>query len=293
MPGAGMVQNDWFNNLTNPTTQQPAAPTRQYGSPNTFTTAANQQAQDYDTIMGMYKNLAAKQAQNPIVAGKAEFNSVAPQTTNYSEDYRMKGGLNNLQDLSQTGGYSQSGIADLRARAVAPVRSIYASANRNLNRARGLSGGYSPNFGALTAKMAREMSDQIANKLTDVNAGIAQNVASNRLQVAPQYAAAGANANAARMANEQQNANTVNQTNQFNSAGQADTSKFNASAFMNAQRTNRGNELGAIQGMTNLYGTTPALTSLFGQQVANANQMGQNQQQLDNNRLNSLLAGAR
>ena len=293
MPGAGVTQQDWFNNLTNPTTQQPAAPTRQYGSPNTFSTAANQQAKDYDTIMGMYKNLAAKQAQNPITAGRAEFNSVSPQTAPYQEDYRVKGSLSNLQDLSQTGGYSQSGIADLRARGVSPVRSIYASANRNLARAKGLSGGYSPNFGALTAKMAREMSDQIANKLTDVNAGIAQNVASNRLQVAPQYAGAAQNANAARTSAEQQNAGTVNQANQFNAAGQADTSKFNASAFMDAQRTNRGNELGAIQGMTNLYGTTPALTSLFGQQVSDANRMGQNQQQIDNNRLSSLLSGAR
>jgi hypothetical protein len=292
MPGGGFQRPDWFGS-NNTGTAQPAAPTTSYGNPNSFTTAANQQAKDYDTIMQQYKDLGAQSQLNPIVAGKANFSPISPQIAPYQEDDRSKQAISNLQELSQTGGYSQQGIQDLRERGVSPVRSIYASANRNLQRAKGLSGGYSPNFGALTAKMAREMSDEIGQRLTDVNAGIAQNVASNRLSVAPQYAGAAQRANEDQTAANQRNADIFNDTNKFNAGSALDASKFNADAFMNAQRTNFGNRLGAIQGQANLYGTTPALTNLFGQQVSNARGLNQNQQQIDNQKLGTMLGGLR
>lgn len=261
MPGGSVAINDWFA-----PPKKPESPLSQFGNPASFTAAATQQAKDYDKIMGLYGDQYARNNANPLT-----FSSITPQTAQYSRSGEVNESLSNLSELSKSGGYSDQGISDLRARGVSPIRSIYANAQRNLDRSRSLSGGYSPNYAATTAKMAREMSDKIGGALTDVNAGIAQNVASNRLSAAPAYAGAAERENEARTASERSNADIINQINQFNSQ-----------MAMNAKLTNRNNSMSAINGMTNLYGTTPALTKTFGDQVMQAKSSNQNQEQLDN-----------
>lgn len=127
------------------------------GSYGLYNTAVEQQAGDYGNIMGAYKGL-----QN----GPA---------------------MNNLAELSATGGYSEADKSNIRERGISPIRSIYSSANRDIERQKGLQGGYSPNYTAAKAKMAREMSSVISDKTTDVNAQLAQAVAQNRIGLAPQY----------------------------------------------------------------------------------------------------------
>lgn len=209
----------------------PAMPS--YGDPSSFGGAAQKQTSDYDRIMANYQSL---------------FN--APSSTPIS------GSISNLSDLATTGGYSPSAISDLRARAVSPVRSIYATAQQNLERQKALQGGYSPGYTAATAKMARDEAGQISGALTNVNAGIAQNVAQNRLAAASPYASA-----------EEFNASLANQD-----------------LFRKMQAT---------EGMRGMYGTTPALVSTFGQQVAGAAGLGQGQQELNlRNRLGTMQAVA-
>jgi hypothetical protein len=261
MPGAGTQINDWFA-----PPKKPISPTSQFGNPASFTAAADTQAKDYDKIMGMYGDLYNKSINNPL-----KFSAITPQTSQYSRSSEVGGALSNLSELSQTGGYSDQGIADLRARGVSPIRSIYANAQRDLDRSKSLSGGYSPNYAATTAKLAREMSDKIGGQITDVNAGIAQNVASNRLSAAPAYAGAAERENEARTASERGNADITNQINQFN-----------AQNAMEASRFNRGGAQSAVEGMRGLYGTTPALTKTFGDQVMQAKQSNQNQEEIDN-----------
>lgn len=244
------------------------SPTSMFGNPNTFTAAADTQAKDYDKIMNNYGDIYGQARNNPL-----KFNSVSPQYGQYSQSADETGALANLSELSKTGGYDEKGIADLRARGVSPTRSIYASAQRNLDRSKSLSGGYSPNYGALTAKMAREMSDQIGAIDTNVNAGIAQNVASNRLAASGTYAGAASRANEAKTGASFNNANIGNEAQRFNSSGN-----------LEAQRNNRSQALDATHGMASLYGTTPALASLYGNQVMQARQSGQAQQGLDDNR---------
>ncbi len=171
---------------------------RTYGQPNSepvdplinqyklYDTAVKQQSGDYGNIMKAY------------------------------QDYQSGPAMTNLVNLSQTGGYSPEDISSIRERGISPIRSVYASANRDVDRTKALQGGYSPNYNAVKAKMAREMSDTISNQTNNVNAGIAQNVAQNKLSIAPNFASA---------------------------------------AFR------------PIEGMQSLYGTTPAMSALFGNQA--------------------------
>ena len=55
----------------------------------------------------------------------------------------------------------------------------------------------------------------------------------------------------------------------------------NADRSLSAQFQNKGNILAGLEGSRNLYGTTPALTNTFGNQVSNATQLGQGQQGID------------
>jgi hypothetical protein len=132
-----------------------AGPVGTEGAFGLYNTAVEQQAKDYDNIMSGYKG----------------FNSSAP--------------MQNFSELAATGGYSEQGKQDLRERGVSPIRSIYANANRDVDRQKALQGGYSPNYTAAKTKLARDLSQDIGDRVTSVNAGIAQNVASNRVGLAP------------------------------------------------------------------------------------------------------------
>lgn len=195
-----------------------------------YNTAVEQQAGDYGNIMAGYKNLLAK----------------GP-----SSDYSSS--VSNLKDLATTGGLSPEDVANLRARGVSPIRSIYSSANRDVDRQKAIQGGYSPNYGAVKAKMARELSDTLANKTTDVEAQIAEMKQRGRLSAAPGYASA---------------------------ASQQDRSAQDA-----------------LQGMTSLYGTTPALSSLYGGQAMQGaqlqNQVNQGNQQYGLDMISRLMQGLR
>lgn len=255
---AGLISPGWE--------PPPTTPTSLFGNPATFTDAANTQASDYDNIMKEYTDFIAHLNNNSSTP-------IAPQLSNYSQSPDVTNSLSTLSNLATTGGYSDADIANLRARGISPTRSIYANAQQNVERQRALQGGYSPNFNAVQAQMARDESNQIADINTNVNAGIAQNVVANELAAAPSYASASATANAAQTQADQANAAIVNQINE-----------------MNAQLALAHNQLGlgAIQGQASLYGTTPALTNLFGNQVVQAGQLGQSQQALNNQTLGTL-----
>ncbi len=248
------------------------SPLTSFGNPGSFTAGATTQASDYDTIMKNYDDLAKSYSTNPLTS-----TNVTPQSVAYAPSADVTKSLSGLSGLSDTGGYTPQGIADIRARDISPTRSIYSSAKQDLERSRSLGGGYSPNFAAASAQMARDESNKIADIDTAANAGIAQNVASNRLAAAGTYAGAASAENAARTG-----------VGEFNTSVDLNAKTGNADRALEAQKTNRTGALAAIQGKTNLYGTTPALTSTFGNQVVQAGQMGQNQQQLNQNKLRDI-----
>lgn len=338
-------------------------PISSFGAPSNYSAAATTQASDYDTIMKNYGNVVNNASQNPITPspispqsiqspqpnqaaqvaapGQVSSQNVSSQNINaqqapYQQSSDVTGSLADLSNLTQTGGYTAQGKADILARDIAPTRGIYANAQQNMQQQRALGGGYSPNFNAATAQLSRDSANQIASTDTAANAGIAQNVAANQIAAGGQYAGAAAGANAeteqANLANanivnqvneananrglqagefsagqglqaqetnvgntmqaNQQNANAINQINEANAQRGLQTSEqnqnvnmqgqqFNSSQALQAAQANRQAELQATQGMASLYGTTPALTSTFGNQVMQAGQLGQGQQALN------------
>ncbi len=203
---------------------------------------------DYGNINQGYKNLLAGTQDNPLRG--SVFNP-----TNYQQSSDVTAGLGNLSDLSRTGGYSPEDIANLRARGISPIRAVYANMQRELTRNKSLSGGYSPNFAAVSAKLAREESQQISDAAQKVNAGIAQSVASNRLSAAPAFTSAAGSEESKKLAADQSNEQGRLATEQANNTTQ------------NAQT---GNQLNILDAMKSLYGTTPALASTFGSQALQA-----------------------
>ncbi len=269
-------------------------------------TAVKQNAEDYSGLMQSYKDVLAKASAipSPIRTSTVQYANVSPQSYAYKPSEDVTSSLGILKNLAETGGYSDQNLADIRSRDISPIRSVYANAQREIARNRTLSGGYSPNFNAVTAKMARELSSTLADKSTDVNAGIAQMVAQGKLAAASPYAsAAGAESgratdvglantsaiNAALMANAQ---GTLS-ANEFNAGATNDINKFNTALPQNSI----DQMLKALSGANSLYGTTPALAQLFGNQALSAAQL-QELIQNNNNRtgidtVNSTISGLR
>lgn len=90
------------------------------------------------------------------------------------EDYDRIGGQ--YQDWAKTGGLSAMDKGNIRSRALSPIRSLYSSANRDVDRQRALQGGYSPGYGALKSRLAREMSSGMSDAATNAEGMIAQMV---------------------------------------------------------------------------------------------------------------------
>lgn len=164
--------------------------------------------------------------------------------------------MGGYSEFARTGGFSPEDIQDIRARAVSPIRSVYSSAKSNLERAKGLSGGYLPNYVAANAKMAREQANTIGDMNENVNASIAGMRQQGRL--------AGLGG--------------LSQVGQFGSS--QDLARSNA--LMQAR-------LGALGGMTSLYGSAPGMGQTYGNQLLGAGDNLNRSQANRNNMANSLM----
>lgn len=228
-------------------TRTMASPSSSFTNANNLYGAGVQQgAEDYDTIMGGYKGVLETPT-TPITYNPYQYQPTPEYT----------GAINRLSGLAETGGYSEGDIGNLRARAISPIRAIYANAQRDINRGRALQGGYSPSYNASKVRMAREMSDLISGKTTDVNAALAERVAQNRIGTTGQLAGLTAEESARQNQYGQRNAETA-----------LEVAKYN-------QQQPLQQKMGALQGMQSLYGTTPALAALFGNQALNWAQLNQ------------------
>lgn len=223
---------------------------------NLYSTSVERQAGDYDDIMGRFRDIYGGASSPNGANGMYRFDPYSAAQTRYRQTRDSRQSLSELEDLSRTGGLSAGDQQNLRARAVSPIRAQYATAQRDMNRQRGLQGGNSANFGAVTARMTRDQSSLIADQMDNVNAGIAEMVQSGRLSAAPNYASA-ANAESS----------LRHGVASSNTAARNEASQHNASGLLQSRRDQRGDRLGAVQGMTNLYGTTPALSNLYGDQA--------------------------
>src|SRR3989304_3720618 len=91
-------------------------------------------------------------------------------TTNAENYDDIMAGYDSLQKRSQSGNTGQQ----LNYTGLSPIRSVYSNARRNLDRQKSLQGGYSPNYGAVLSKMAREQSELGTQASTNINAEVAK-----------------------------------------------------------------------------------------------------------------------
>ena len=240
----------------------------------TYGTAAKAQGQDYTDIMNRYKSLY-----DTLGSGGGNGNSALNLNYDYTvPTYRTSAdytdAVKNLRTLAGNGGYTDQDIADIRARAISPIRAVYGNAQTNLNRQRRLQGGYSPNYTAATTKMAREMSSQLSDATTNANAQIAQQIAQNKVGLAGQYA--------------DTTSHEQDSRNQFDLATAEMGNKYGLdklNANIQSYQIPIQAKLAALGGMAGLYGTTPAVTSLMQHGAQNEAQMdAANRQQDFNNK---------
>lgn len=220
-----------------------------------YSSSIMQTGQDYDSIMGGYKDILSNPDDGQLAGLMTNYRNLLSQNpSQYSQSSDVATSLGNLKELSETGGYSEGDIGALRARASSPIRAVYANMMRDMERQRAIGGGYSPNFNAASSRMARESSEQIAGANTDVNARIAEMIASGKKVMAPQYASSALAESG--LKHNVENANRLRQMALLDS-------------MKGLTDTKNATKMGALQGMTSMYGTTPALASTFGNQVLN------------------------
>ncbi len=219
-----------------------------------YNSAVGQDATDRSAIMKGYQDLIGR-------------GGYSPQMAQYNQSAESKDAVSNLAGLSRSGGYSDQNIQDMRARSISPIRSIYSNALREVDRNRRLQGGFSPNYNASRARMARDMSTQIGDISQNVEGDLAAKQAQGRLGIAGTYAnAAGEQSNIA------------------NQIGSQNVDRANTASQFNAEMPLKG-----LQGMASLYGTTPANSALFGNQaLQHATLQNQMQDQSEKNQLQLL-----
>jgi hypothetical protein len=220
---------------------------RTQGLENRFNVSADQGQQDYGSLMGAGQGLmnTTQGLLGTILGGP---------TQNF-------GAYGGYQDFANNGGFSDQNIQDMRARSVAPMRAVYQNAQDNINRQRALGGGYSPNYTAASAKMARELGYGLADASTNVEGQLAQQKQQGRLS----GLAGMTGIDSALLNSQNQRLGLANST-----LGQAN------------------NTLGQ---MGNIYGTAPGSAQLYGGQMLNSS--GQNLQGagLQNDIMRNYLSG--
>ena len=240
-----------------------------------YDAAATTQAEDYDNIMGNYDDILSnsRQRQNSGL-NYVPINPVFSQNlrpTEYNRSGDFDSAISGLSEFGRTGGYSQADIGNIRERSISPIRSIYDTASKNIARQKVLSGGYSPNQGALQAKLARESSSKIGDITTKVNADIAQMVAEGKMRGLTSYGNLAGQENNLINATNRSNTEMFNENelNNVNEARRVNT--INSTGQNTANNRTTDDQLNAVQGQASLYGTTPALTRTFADQVLNNN----------------------
>jgi hypothetical protein len=150
---------------------------------------------------------------------------------------------------------------------MAPIRSAYGNTIRELDRANTLGGG-AANYIAARAQTQRELPGQMADAMTGVNAELANSIRQGKLAGLGGLANIGGTMGGL-SADE---ASKILQANLANSSGRLQAGGMSEQSYQNYF----GNKMGALNAQQSLYGTTPGMASMFGQQaLGGLNSMGQ------------------
>lgn len=252
------AQAAYKQNASGPTpTQQEFIPFSQ-GMNNNYQNAVGQNTKDYGSIMGAYGDFR----NNLPAATKFNYQSVgasrpAELGTAYSN---LQEAMPGYRDFAATGGYSPTDIQELRARGMSPIQSAYGNTMMQLDRARALGGnGGAPNYIAAASKAQRELPGQMADAMTTVNAGLADAIRQGKM-----FGLQGETGTGQAMGSlSSAEAGRQLQAAMANQAADIQTQGMGESSLQNRL----GNMLSSMGGQAGLYGTTPGMASMFGNQA--------------------------
>jgi hypothetical protein len=239
-----------------------------------YNNSTAQQGQDYTRLMGGYQNFASGMAA-PRNYSAQQVSVIRPEELNQAYGY-LNEAAPGYRTFAETGGYSPQDIQELRARGSAPITSAYSNAQMEINRARAIGGaGGSPNYIAAMARMQRELPGQLSTATTGVNAALADAIRQGKLSGLAGLTGIGTQMGglASADSSRQLSAGIANQGADLQAQG------------LTQQALNNYNQmqLAALNGQSGLYGTTPGMASMFGNQALSAQGQqltgqGQNQQ---------------
>lgn len=89
--------------------------------------------------------------------------------------------MGRFAEFADTGGFSPADLANIRSRALSPIRASHSSAMREMARQKALQGGYSPNYTAALAKLNRTRGQALSDAAIGAESDIAQMVQRGRL----------------------------------------------------------------------------------------------------------------
>jgi len=224
---------------------------------------------NYTNMMNLYGNIASGggaggpgKGGSGGGGGSGTGGTYTPFLAGYKDPFNSYAGFT---EFSNTGGYSADDINNMRARGVSPIRAAYANAEREVGRQRSLQGGYSPNAVAAQVKMAREQGQSAADATQNVEAGLAE--ARNKGRLSGLTGMSGI---------EGQRLDADVDISKFNAQMKAQAQAQNIGArraagasAAAARQASTANQLNALSGMRSLYGTTPGMSEMFGNQAIN------------------------
>lgn len=255
------AQNTYNSSVTAyQNTTQPTATEGQVGGlagqmAGNYSGAVAQNQADYGNIMGSYQNYLKNF--NP----KAQMVSYnRPDELNEGFGY-MREAMPGYRNFANTGGYSDQDIQELRARSTNPVRAAYGNTMMQLDRARALGGDAgAPNYIAALSRANRELPGQVADAQTNINAALADQIRQGKLAGLAGMTGIG----------QSMGGMSLDDARLGLTAATA-----NQDADLQAQGLGNSGRLAAMSGMNSLYGTTPGMSNMFGNQALQGyNQLG-------------------
>ena len=230
---------------------------------NTYKTAKDTNVADYGNIMKGYQDYNdSLKAGGPSKFGFQSVSAQRPKELNQAYGQLNSAGTG-YQNFADTGGYSDTDVQELRARGMSPIRSAYNNTMMEMDRSRALGGEQgSPNYIAAASKAQRELPGQMSDAMTGVNATLANAIREGKLAGLSGLTNVGGTMGglSGQESGRMLTADMANQNADLQSQQLAEQSLQNF----------RQSQLAGLSGQTGLYGTTPAMSSTFGNQALNA-----------------------
>lgn len=247
-------------------TQQPTANEAAYGPisdnfMNNYNTAVGQNTKDYGNIMGAYQQFREGLG-GPTKFSFDRVSAERPKELGKAYGY-LDEAMPGYRDFASTGGYSPQDIQELRARGISPIRSAYGNTMMELDRARSLGGGGgAPNYIAAASRAQRDLPGQMADAMTTVNAGLADSIRQGKM-----FGLQGITGTGSAMGNlSSAEAGRMLQAALANQGADLQTQQMGEQSLQNLRQM----QLAGIGGQASLYGTTPGMSSMFGNQALNS-----------------------